>query len=44
MVSSLAVDFGLKVGEWASIYLGLPPNGKPHMVTFWEPILEKVER
>lgn len=44
IVQSLAVAFGCKVGTWPSSYLGLPLHGKPFTTSFWDPIIEKIER
>lgn len=36
--------FRCEVGTWPSTYLRLPLNNKPFSYTFWEPIVEKIER
>lgn len=40
----LAGKFGCKQSFWPSTYLGLPLYEKPSSLTFWQPIIDKIEK
>ncbi|KAK9927793.1 hypothetical protein M0R45_024959 [Rubus argutus] len=43
-VERLANLWGCTVGSWPMKYLGLPLGGNPRASTFWNPVVEKVEK
>lgn len=43
-ITHLANMLGCKVSTWPSTYLGLPLFGKPKTASFWDPIIQKVDR
>lgn len=43
-LSRLAGAWGCKQGVWSILYLGLPLGGNPRVVSFWDPIAEKLEK
>ena len=41
-ISRMAGILGCKVGEWLLKYVGLPLDGNPLALSFWDPIIEKI--
>ncbi|BFG35264.1 hypothetical protein CerSpe_215380 [Prunus speciosa] len=35
--------WGCEVGSWPMVYLGMPLGGNPKTISFWNPVLEKLE-
>lgn len=43
-LSGLAGAWGCKPGVWPILYLGLPLGGNPRVLSFWDPVVEKVKK
>lgn len=43
-LEAIAGSWGCEVGSWPMVYLGLPLGGNPRILTFWNPVVEKVEK
>lgn len=43
-IDYLATKYGRKKETWPSTYLGLPLHGKPSSLSFWQPIINKIEK
>ncbi|PRQ36601.1 putative RNA-directed DNA polymerase [Rosa chinensis] len=40
----MADDQGCEIGVWPMKYLGLPLGGNPKQASFWNPVVEKIEK
>lgn len=43
-MENIALKFDYKVDQWPTIYLGLPFYRKPSSLSFWQPILAKIDK
>lgn len=43
-VLSLAAEMGCEVGSWPLKYLGMPLGGNSRVISFWNPVVEKISR
>ena len=43
-LEAMASRWGCEVGSWPMLYLGLPLGDNPRSLSFWNPIVEKVEK
>lgn len=41
---SFSNNFGCTVQQWPLIYLGMPLGGNPSVISFWDPVVERVNR
>lgn len=44
VIESIACKYGCKMDHWLCTYLSLPLFDKPRILSFWNPIIEKIER
>ena len=43
-IKRMADSWGCEVGSWPIKYLGLPLWGRPRAITFWDPVVGKMEK